>query len=191
MIWARLSMGKLERGVPFHGVCGALTPDPNAALQAVANLALERGVPFHGVCGALIAMREVSRGFEFQQQSKAEVMDKYFAATFDALMALGKAALDAPAESKESAIVVKYITKILWSSTTTPIRSAEAGVPDYLLKAGNQEAWLEFLALVMERQVPEIAQDGPEVDKEYARVLWKPKRWAAQVIISPSLGSSV
>jgi len=137
------------------------------------------------VCGALIALREVSRGFEFQQQSKAEAIDMYFAAAFDALMSLGKAALDAPTESKESAIVVKYITKILWSSTTTPIRSAETGVPDYLLKAGNQEAWLDFLALVMERQVPEIAQTGPESDKEYARILWKPKRWAAQVNLSP------
>ena len=141
---------------------------------------LDVSVPPDQILGALLALRVLTKNFEYASTEKRkEPLQMILPSTFPRMVALMQATLSAPCGDEKAAEMQKIMIKVVWSSL-------HQSVPEYLQNGEVFMQWMHLLYKVIEAPVPEDAKalgavykDKDELGKHIA---WKCKRWAAQIL---------
>jgi len=140
---------------------------------------LDPSVPPDEIHGALIALRVLTKNYEYKSSEKRKAINDILAVTFPRLVPLMEATLAAPLGDEKAAEMQKVMIKSLWSAV-------HQSIPLYLQDPAIFMQWMGLLYRVIEAPVPEAAQGvGQSADerKELGNlVFWKCKRWAAHIL---------
>jgi hypothetical protein len=160
-----------------QGVAEMQSPNPGTAALQVHN--------------ALLAVRKVTKRYEYKSKEQRGPLNEIVKAAFPLLLPLGQHLSDPNQNSLEAAMMLKQILKIFWSSTQfylpgTPTDSS--GKPSGFATPEQLQPWFDILTAALKKPLPE-ASTGLEprgqpvdVDARNAWPWWKVKKWAVQIM---------
>lgn len=141
---------------------------------------LDASLPPDEIHGALIAIRVLTKNYEYRSSERRKGVNEILIACFPKLVPLMEATLAAPLGDEKAAEMQKVMIKSLWSSI-------HQSVPLYMQELPIFMQWMELLYRVIEAPVPPQAQGSPTASADEKKdlgkmVFWKCKRWAAHIL---------
>eukprot|EP00899_Mesostigma_viride_P026574 jgi/Mesvir1/7100/Mv09206-RA.2 len=126
---------------------------------------------------ALLALRLLSRKYEFKDEEERGPMRPIVNAFFPIILQMAEALLQVENPGAEVAELLKLICKIYWSSTYLEM-------PPTLMEPNVFSSWMTFFQALIHKPVPVDATPAGARDRESLdnSPWWKCKKWALQVI---------
>jgi hypothetical protein len=146
-------------------------------LQEVAQR-LDVSAPPEQILGALIALRVLTKNYEYASSEKRNgPLGQILPTCFPRMVPLMEATLAAPPGDEKAAEMQKVMIKVVWSSL-------HQSVPLYLQDGQIFMQWMHLIYRVIEAPVPDSCKVlGDRDPDELGKVIfWKCKRWAAQIL---------
>jgi importin-7 len=147
----------------------------------------------HGLAvhNALLALRKVTKRYEYKSKEQRGPLNEIVRTTFPLLLPLGQQLSGEQVHSLEAAMMLKQILKIFWSSTQFYLPCTTPDAVDnnqFSSKPEQLQPWFDILTRALRKPLPE-ASTGLEpvgqptsVEARNAWPWWKVKKWSVQIM---------
>jgi hypothetical protein len=129
-------------------------------------------LPPQQIFSGVLALRAVTKNFEYKKLEIRMQLNDIMAVTFPAMAVLLEATLNVAVGDEHAAEMQKAMLKTIWSCV-------QQSIPLYLQDPNMFAQWMSFLYRVIERPVPpETAHSSDDAPS----VFWKCRRWSAKIV---------